>query len=393
MNQLFNKLVLLPGRHVFINAQPDKSVGSGTKNVPYFITMQAAVNWKRRVRKNRWVYDIQVKMNVDMLCLYFLRYSMDETHTLQTVRELKSVNVEVIFEKENLHTFDPKCEMMLTIMSSLAQEESRSISENVRWGKQKSMQEGNVSMPYRRFLGYRKGEDGRPEIVEEEAEIVRRIYTMFLDGKTIRQIGEQLTSEGIPTPAGKKVWSVSTIKSILTNEKYRGDALLQKTYTVDYLSKEKRKNQGEVKQYLVENSHEPIIDPETFDKVQEKMKVHSANRRKLKSRRGLARSIICGECGAYYGRKVWHNNSNTKRYDVWYCNHKYGKDKEGSCQTPVLKESEIGKAFTEAMTKSGNPNPTYSEERWKEMVKTATVFTDRSMVIEWKDGGKTTVQI
>ena len=138
---------------------------------------------------------------------------------------------------------------MLTIMSSLAQEESRSISENVRWGMQKRMQDGNISLPYKRFLGYKKGDDGRPEIVPEEAEVVRDIYRMFLDGKTIRTIADELTRRGIKTPGGKDNWAVSTVKSILSNEKYKGDALRQKTYTVDYLSKTVRKNNGEVKQY------------------------------------------------------------------------------------------------------------------------------------------------
>ena len=144
------------------------------------------------------------------------RFARNTVDTLQTVRKLKAVGVEVIFEKENLHTLDPKCEVMLTIMSSLAQEESRSISENVRWGQQKSMQDGKVNIPYKSFLGYRKGEDGRPEIVEEEAVIVRSIYEMFLAGKTIRYIADFLTNEGIPTPRGKSKWSVSTVRSILT---------------------------------------------------------------------------------------------------------------------------------------------------------------------------------
>lgn len=142
------------------------------------------------------------------------RFARNTVDTLQTVRELKAVGVEVRFEKENLHTFDPKCEVMLTIMSSLAQEESRSISENIRWAQQKNMQEGKVHVAYSRFLGYCKGTDGRLEIVKEEAEIVRSIYNMFLSGKTIRHIAEHLTNAGIPTPSGKSKWSVSTVKSI-----------------------------------------------------------------------------------------------------------------------------------------------------------------------------------
>ena len=215
---------------------------------------------------------IQKAMNgeIDLILTKSIsRFARNTVDTLQTVRKLKAIGVEVIFEKENLHTLDPKSEVMLTIMSSLAQEESRSISENVRWGKQKSMRDGKVSLAYSRFLGYKKGPDGRPEIVEEEAVIVRDIYNYFLSGKTLNEIAALLTRMGISTPAGKTKWSVSTIRSILSNEKYKGEALLQKTYTVDYLTKEVRKNTGEVPSVRVRNSHEAIIEPEVFDLVQE----------------------------------------------------------------------------------------------------------------------------
>ena len=144
--------------------------------------------------------------------------------SLTTVRKLKEKGVEVYFQKENIYTLDSKGELLITIMSSLAQEESRSISENVTWGQRKRFADGKVSMPYRHFLGYRKGADGLPEIVPEEAELVRRIYKLFMQGKTAHAIGKILTSEGIPTPAGKAKWQSSTIESILQNEKYRGDA-------------------------------------------------------------------------------------------------------------------------------------------------------------------------
>ena len=150
------------------------------------------------------------------------RFARNTVDALQTIRELSALKIEVYFEKEGIHTLDKQCEVMLTIMSSLAQEESRSISENVRWGKQKSMQDGNVSFGYRHFLGYRKGKDGRPEVVPEEAAIVRDIYRMFLDGMTIRNIAKELTERGIKTPGGKDVWSVSTIRSILSNENIFG---------------------------------------------------------------------------------------------------------------------------------------------------------------------------
>lgn len=317
------------------------------------------------------------------------RFARNTLDTLQTVRNLKAAGVEVIFEKENLHTMDPKCEMMLTIMSSLAQEESRSISENVRWGKRKRMQDGVVELPYSRFLGYRKGADGRPEIVEKEAVIVRKIYNLFLQGNTIPNIANQLTDEGIPTPSGKAKWSSSTIKSILTNEKYKGEALLQKTYTVDFLTKEMRKNNGELAQYLVEYSHDPIIDSETFEKVQEKMVHYQKVSKKLRSGHPFACKLICGECGEFFGRKVWHNN--TKRFDVWYCNHKYGYGK--ICQTPVLRTEEIQNSFLDALHNLGEKDADYTEESWLALVKSVTVYENRSMDYLFADGRKAKVYL
>lgn len=176
----------------------------------------SGTNTKRRDGFNRMM-EAAMNGEIDLILTKSIsRFARNTVDTLQAIRELKAKGVEVRFEKERIHTFDPKCEVMLTIMSSLAQEESRSISENVRWGRQHSMQSGKVSVAYKHFLGYRKGADGKPEIVEEEAQIVRRIYKMFLDGKTIRYIADVLTEDRIPTPAGKQKWSVSTVKSILS---------------------------------------------------------------------------------------------------------------------------------------------------------------------------------
>ena len=176
------------------------------------------------------------------------RFARNTVDSLTTVRKLKEKNVEVYFEKENIYTLDSKGELLITIMSSLAQEESRSISENVTWGHRKRFADGKVSLPYKRFLGYRKGADGLPEIVPDEAEIVRQIYKQFLEGKSYYAIAKNLTDRGIPTPAGKEQWHIRTIGSILTNEKYKGSALLQKKFTVDFLTKKTKVNEGEVPQ-------------------------------------------------------------------------------------------------------------------------------------------------
>ena len=172
------------------------------------------------------------------------RFARNTVDSLMTIRKLKEHGVEVYFQKENIFTFDGKGELLLTIMSSLAQEESRSISENVSWGIRKSFSDGKVSMAYSSFLGYRKGEDGTPEIVPEEAEIVKTIYHRFLEGDTVHEIARKLTAEGIPTPMRHSTWSESTLMSILTNEKYAGNAILQKTFCTDFLTKKTKKNEG-----------------------------------------------------------------------------------------------------------------------------------------------------
>ena len=338
---------------------------------------------KNRDEFNKLI-DLAMNGNIDLILTKSIsRFARNTVVTLQTVRALKAVGVEVWFEKENLHTFDPKCEMMLTIMSSLAQEESRSISENVRWGHQQSMRKGKVHLAYSHFLGYKKGEDGRPEIVEEEAAIIRDIYDWYIAGKSINNIAAMLTEERIPTPAGKTRWSVSTVRSILSNEKYKGEALLQKTYTVDYLTKEVRKNNGEVPAIRVRNSHEAIIEPEVFDHVQELLRQRVKDRSKVHTKHPFAGKIICGDCGEYYGHKVWRVRSTGERYDVWYCNHKY--DGESPCTTCRLRETEIKDAF-EQMMGQRNDFTSYSDELWLKLVESVTVYPDKRLAFQLTTG-------
>ena len=178
------------------------------------------------------------------------RFARNTVDSLSTIRKLKEHGTECYFEKENIWTFDSRGELLITIMSSLAQEESRSISENVTWGHRKRFSDGKVMVPFGRFLGYERGENGNLVINEEQAKTVRYIYKLFLDGYSAYSIAKKLTEEGIKSPGGKDTWSGSTVKSILQNEKYKGCALLQKVYTVDYLTKKKKKNEGEVPRYF-----------------------------------------------------------------------------------------------------------------------------------------------
>ena len=266
------------------------------------------------------------------------RFARNTVDSLTTVRKLKDKGVEVYFEKENIYTLDSKGELLITIMSSLAQEESRSISENVTWGKRKQFADGKVALPYKHFLGYKKGVDGLPEIVPEEAEIVRRIYSMFILGSTSCSIAKQLTEEGIPTPSGRTKWSPTTIESILSNEKYKGDALLQKTYTVDFLTKKMIVNDGKVPQYYVENSHPAIVQPWEFAIVQAEIKRRRSLPRRYSGQSVLATHIICGDCGDYYGSKTWHS--------IWQCNSKFSGGQK--CKTPHLDEEQVKSAFIAA---------------------------------------------
>lgn len=305
----------------------------------------SAVNTKKREGFNRMVHDA-LNGKIDLIVTKSVsRFARNTVDSLVTVRKLKEKGVEVYFEKENIYTLDSKGELLITIMSSLAQEESRSISENVTWGQRKRFADGKVSFAYSRFLGYKRGEDGIPEIIEEEAEIVRRIYRLFMSGQTACSIAKLLTKEGIPTPAGKQLWQASTIESILTNEKYRGSALLQKQFTINFLTKKMKVNEGEVPQYFVEYSHEPIIDPEEFERVQVEFARRKAIGRSYSSNGVFASRIVCGDCGGYYGSKVWHSTDKYRR-TIWQCNAKFKNGER--CRTPHFDEETIKTRFIAA---------------------------------------------
>lgn len=201
------------------------------------------------------------------------RFSRNTLDTLTVTRELRKIGVEVYFEEQHLSTANPACEIYLSIMASLAQEESRNLSENIKWGMTRKMERGEFTLPYKRFLGYRKGKDRRPEIIKKEAKIVQRIYWLFLNNVPINRICSILEKKGVKAPSGGTHWHYSTIRSILTNEKYAGVALLQKTYTPDYITHKSESNNQIIRQYLVENSHPAIINAEDWKKVQEKLGV------------------------------------------------------------------------------------------------------------------------
>lgn len=302
----------------------------------------SGTNIKHREGFNSMVQDA-LNGKIDLIVTKSVsRFARNTVDSLTTVRELKDAGVEVYFEKENIWTFDSKGELLITIMSSLAQEESRSISENVTWGHRKRFADGKVSVPFGNFLGYDKGPDGNLVINKEEAKVVRKIYQYYLEGSTPYGIAKRLTEEGIKTVQGKDKWNANTVSSVLTNEKYKGDALLQKSFTVNFLTKETKMNEGEIPQYYVEKNHEPIINPEVWDFVQTLIET-----RPKTFGDKFSSKIICGFCGSPFGPKTWHSNNKYKR-TVWRCNAKY-KNKGHPCKTHHLYEEEIKAAFIKSV--------------------------------------------
>ena len=305
----------------------------------------SAVSTRNRNGFNEMVEDaLAGKINL-IVTKSVSRFARNTVDSLTTIRKLKDHGVECFFEKENIWTFDGKGELLITIMSSLAQEESRSISENVTWGHRKRMADGKVSLAYSTFLGYERGENGGLVINQEEAKTVRQIYRRFMDGMTPIGICHALESQEILTPKKKKKWSESTVLSILTNEKYKGDALLQKTFTVDFLTKKTKINEGEVPQYYVKGNHEAIIPPKEFDQVQAELARRKAIGRGYSGNSIFASRLICGDCGGFYGQKVWHSTDDYRK-EVWRCNRKY--EKEEKCHTPVLSDDTIKHLFLKA---------------------------------------------
>lgn len=296
---------------------------------------------KKREQFNRMIKDCNAG-KIDMIITKSIsRFARNTLDCLNFVRQLKDLGVGVMFEKENIFTLDGKGEVLLSILSSLAQDESRSISENSTWGIRRRFEQGKLHVNHTKFLGYDKDKNGNLVVNEKQAKIVRRIYKEFLDGKGANRIARDLELSGVPNWNGKAKWYEGSIRKMLTNEKYKGDALLQKTYTVDFLSKKRADNNGEVPQYYVEDSHPAIINKEMWESVQLEME----RRRNFALQYGIqkleyattsnpfAGRVICGSCGQVFGRKVWNSTDDRFRRIIWRCNGKYPTKGEKGCES------------------------------------------------------------
>ena len=283
------------------------------------------------------------------------RFARNTVDCLNYVRALKELGIAVIFEKENMNTLEIDSEILITMLGAFAQSESESISANVRWGIRQAMKEGKATIQYKYLYGYRKGDNSKPEIIPDQAEVVRKIYDLFLSGTPVRGIQEYLNTSAVPNINGEPKWARSAIDSILTNEKYCGDVLLQKTYIDDCINKKVKKNTGQLPMYLVQNHHEGIISRETFDAAQAELARRSAGkspskknaptgRSRYSSKYALSDRLYCGECGTRYQRCTWRNRDGSKRI-VWRCVSRVDYGNTYCHDSPTLDEEPLHRAI------------------------------------------------
>lgn len=285
------------------------------------------------------------------------RFARNTVDCLEYVRQLKDLGIGVVFEKENINTLTMTSEFMIALYGSFAQAESESISKNVSWGKEKAYREGKVQFQYKHLLGYKRGDDGQPEIIPEEAETVRLIFKLFLDGYSMKEIAITLKGLGKPNKYGEIEWRSNTISRILQNEKYVGDALLQKTFTVDCITHKIVKNHGERPMYLVTDHHDPIVDRDTFNRVQQELARRSSKRKisdktvteqgKYSSKYALTELLICGHCGTPYRRTTW--SARGKKQIVWRCISRLEHGKKYCPDSPTIKEENLHKGIIRAI--------------------------------------------
>jgi|GEM_PF-155394 len=312
----------------------------------------SGVTTRKRTDFNRLIEDCMAGKIDYVITKSVSRFARNTLDTLNYTRQLKEKNIPVFFEKENIISTDSKGELMLTIMASIAQEESRSTSQNVKMGIAFRFQKGQMQINHNRFMGYTKDENKKLVIVPEEAEIIKRIYREYLEGASLLQIGRGLEADGILTAVNKPRWRPESVKKILQNEKYIGDALLQKTYTVDFLSKKRVVNNGIVPQYYVENSHEAIIPRELYMQVQEEiarranLRTGNGNKRVYSSRYALSSIVFCGECGDIYRRVHWNNRG--KKSIVWRCVSRL-EEKDSNCKSRTISETDLQDSVVKAI--------------------------------------------
>ena len=317
---------------------------------------KSATSTKKRLDFQAMMEDCMAGKIDMVLTKSISRFARNTVDALTNIRKLKEKNIPVIFEKESINTMEGSGELLLTILSSQAQEESRNISENVKWGLKRKYEKGEMLV--RRMFGYGKGTDGQLYIIPEEAEVVRLIYGKYLEGESLNSIARLLKEKGIKTIRGNTEWNVNSIRTILINEKYIGDTMAQKTFTTDYLTKARKENQGELQKYYVENAHEAIIPREVFYKVQEELhlraniykkssKKETESKGKHSGKYALSKITVCKECGCEYRRQIWSKYGEKKA--VWRCENRLRNGARYCKDSPTIEESVLHRAVLQAI--------------------------------------------
>ena len=286
------------------------------------------------------------------------RFARNTVDCLNYIRALRELGIAVIFEKENINTLEADSEILITMLGAFAQAESESISANVRWGKRQAMREGKAIIQYDRLYAYQKGEDGKPQIIPDQAEVVQSIYKQYLAGASLRMIKDRLEAEQIPNAAGNARWTITAVRSILSNEKYCGDVLLQKSFVSDCINRKVIRNTGQLPMYLVQNHHEGIVDRKTFHAVQAEMARRNAGKSPSKknastgmtsyaSKYALSERLVCGECGTLYRRCTW--TCKGQKRIVWRCVSRLDYGKKYCHHSPTLDEAPLQRAILAAI--------------------------------------------
>lgn len=376
---------------------------------------RTGTSYIHRVEFNRMIADCE-NGKIDMIITKSVsRFARNTVDALKHIRKLKEYGIGVFFERENIWTLDSKGEFLITLLTSLAQEEARSISENTTWGKRKRFADGKYSVGYSTFLGYDRGMEKCTFVINEsQARIVRLIYRMYLQGYSFGGIADFLTSCGIKTPAHSEIWYSSVVKGILTNEKYKGDALLQKQYTVDFLTKKRRKNNGEFKQYYVENGHDAIVERQVFDYIQEQIKQDNQYKHRISKVDIYSSMFVCGNCGNWFCSRTGHSNT---KYKATYLGCRTRFEVDSDCKFTIKKDKtpeilidlvrrickkypSIKAACREVLYECGIERDITIKERYTEdfeelrmIMKPAIIMQDGTIKIELIDGKRTTIKV
>jgi len=332
----------------------------------------SATSTKKREQFNRMIEDCKAG-KIDMIITKSIsRFARNTLDCLTFVRLLKALGIGVIFEKENINSLDSKGEVLLSILSSLAQDESRSVSENSTWGIRRRFEQGKLHVNHTKFLGYDKDGSGNLVINTKQAKTVRRIYKDFLDGKSTNYIARELEHDRVPNWNNKPKWPESTVRKMLSNEKFKGEALLQKTYTVDFLTKKRAENTGQVPQYYVSESHPAIIDKDMWESAQlemERRKVYLAEHGIQKvygtNDNPFAGRVICGTCGHIFGRKVWNSTNEKLRKHIWQCDAKYKVKGVKGCDSKHIEDAVLYQVFINTFN-AMIENKAYFLEKWQD---------------------------